>query len=180
MRRVLIFAVLTAVVAACGGNTVATTTTTRAAAAPTTSATTRASSATTSAGATTTTAADDDSSTTVATFSGSGSQRYCELSKQYQDASDALGSNTPEDVKKQIEFLKRALPEIIKVVPPEIKADWETLLPALTQFIQALERVGYDFTKLTEQDISMLQSPEVTAAGERIDTHGQQVCGIES
>ena len=131
-------------------------------------------------GATTTTrtgASASPSPSASASFSGQGAAAYCDLAKKYEQLGQNLSNNNPDDVKKQVDLLKAAIADVQKVVPAEIKADWDVLIPALRQFIAAIEEAGYDFSKVDQSKLESFNTPEVQSASDRIEQHSKQVCG---
>jgi hypothetical protein len=121
-----------------------------------------------------------ESSTTAATFSGAGSQAYCMLSRQYDAASKSLQGGTPEDIRRTVELFRAAENDLKKVVPPELQADWNLVLPILDSFLQAVVDANYDFNKVDPAKLQALMNPQVQQALSRIEQYDQRVCGIIS
>lgn len=160
MRRTLVtLALLSLVLAGCGGDsddgeTAAATTTTTVATGPATS------------------------GSIDTNFSGEGSERFCGLVRTFRDRRDRLGNTDLTNLKPLVTEAESGLKELVVAAPAEIKGDAQVVAAAFTSFVQLLERVNYDATKLSPESLAQLQRPEVQASTQRLEAYGQKVCGV--
>ncbi len=133
------------------------------------------------AGATTTTTVATNSATPGSidtNFSGEGSERFCGLVRTFQERRDRLSNTDLTNLKPLIGEAQRALGELVAAAPAEIKGDAQVVSTAFTRFVQVLERVNYDATKLSPEALADLQRPEVQASTQRLEAYAQKVCGV--
>jgi hypothetical protein len=127
----------------------------------------------------TTTVEGGDTDTTKVDFSGKGSGDFCKLFRDYTaKAATSPDLTSKEAVKTQFEGLGTAVDELEKQAPAEIKADVKITATAFGKLIAALAAVDYDFTKVDQAAVSDISSPDVQAAGERLQQYSTDVCGI--
>jgi hypothetical protein len=94
-----------------------------------------------------------------------------------QDA-QALTSDDPATLKKFEEQAIAELPAFEAQAPAEIKSAVATLVAADRTLFSQLDAAGWDFTKLSPTAVSALESPDFTAATEKITSYLTTKCGI--
>ena len=186
LTSVVVLGALT--LAACGGSGSAKTTTLTGGS----SATTAASSSGTS-GTDAGTTAGSAAATTTPNFSGSNSGSLCDYAKAIE-SSKALdnafnGKSDPTSTKDGFTATLTVMNTAVGKAPSEIKGDLQTLLTGFKAFADFYAAYGYDSTKLTAamkadptlaSKMQTLDSPDFTAASDRVDAYFTKVCGISS
>ncbi len=87
-----------------------------------------------------------------------------------------LGANDPQKLKSAMQEASAAISDAQGKAPEEIRSDVAVLSRGFQQFVTILEQANYDFTKLTLAQVQQLQTPEFTAAGQRVDTYLHDHC----
>ncbi|MGN6694108.1 MAG: hypothetical protein ACTHN0_08015, partial [Aquihabitans sp.] len=124
-----------------------------------------------------TTTSDDDTSTTeedaTTTVVATGGGEFCEDLADFinEQSSSDIDVTDPAAYKKAIEESSKAGKDLLSKAPDELDDSVETILDAQDQLIAELEKVDYDFTKLGPDALSSMGTPEVTAAGEKLDAY---------
>lgn len=131
-------------------------------------------------GGSTTTAdgGDDDASTTVV---ATGGGEFCDdLAAFMNDTSSSdIDVSDPEAYKKAIEDSTKKGKELLSNAPDELDEPVGILLDAQEQLISELEKVDFDYTKLSPDAFGVMSTPEVTEAGEKLDAYVTDTCGID-
>jgi hypothetical protein len=81
----------------------------------------------------------------------------------------ALGD--PARLEEALDQASKEVEEVTRSAPEEIRADAEVLAQAFRDLLGALERVDYDFTRLSLQALASLDAPEVQAAQQRLEAY---------
>lgn len=121
--------------------------------------------------------------------SGAAGSDYCKLAKEYQARSDeftkafqGIDFSKPESFRaafqKLIPQFKEAVAAALAVAPGAIKADLKLVSDAFLTYVGLLEKVKYDFSKLSPEDLQSLTDPKVQAAAQNLAKYGQEKCGI--
>jgi hypothetical protein len=124
---------------------------------------------------------------------GSGGD-YCSDLKDAKKEVDALKDGDFSDLEKTTD----AMNELADEAPDEIKDDWEILVKGVTKLVDALKKAGLDDDDMATLqtgeipdgvDITVLQSlmteikaldtPEFQEAGENINKHAKDECGVD-
>ena len=116
-------------------------------------------------------------------FSGSGSDDFCDLARKYdKDFEDTSDASTPEEIEKEYKELTAAIDSLSDEAPDEIKADVEVVNEAFTGFYEALEKYDFDFSKIPQEEAEelALDSSDVEASSNRVESYFEKVCGIDS
>jgi hypothetical protein len=90
---------------------------------------------------------------------------------------DDVDVEDPAAIESAFEEMIDLTEEAADSAPDEIKADVELVVEAAKDLVDELRDVDFDFTALDE---TVLDNPEATEAGERIEEYGERVCGIGS
>ena len=118
---------------------------------------------------------------------GEGAGDYCEALADFKASSDALDAfgddSTPEQVETAFTDIDETLDPLVAAAPDEIKADAELLASSTRELVDALAANDYDLEVFAldegnQELLASLDSEEFNAAGERLDTYGQDQCGI--
>lgn len=118
---------------------------------------------------------DDPSTTVVATGGG----KFCDNLAAYINDSSMTDITSAEGYKQAIEDAAAKGKELLSQAPDELSDSVQTLLAAQDQVLAALEKVDFDVTKLSPEDMSAVESPEVEAAGKKLDAYVTDTCGID-
>jgi hypothetical protein len=126
----------------------------------------------------TTTAADDDANEVDLGAEHGGS--YCDAASDLEQQLNAAMADITSSAEAGPVFSAAvgALEDVADLAPAEIADDVDTIANSYSDFIAALEAVDYDFLALTPEQQSILTSPEMQAASERVDEYGSDVCGF--
>jgi hypothetical protein len=127
-------------------------------------------------------------SQTPSTVKATGSGKFCQqvatsinqaaararsdLGDSAVDLKDALTTQI-----KQTQSLEAAA---LKSAPSSIKADLLVLFGMMDTFDLALEKAGYDFTKIDPSVLSSMRTPDVMAAEQRLTDYLKNTCGIDA
>lgn len=115
------------------------------------------------------------------TFTGQGSAEFCGLARTYTDRFASVGSPTassPAQLRTLANEGKTAITQAANTAPPEIKADVQLISTTFTGLLAELEKVNYDFTKVTAAVFAPLQTPEFGRASQRFQAYSRDVCKI--
>jgi hypothetical protein len=120
----------------------------------------------------------DDSSPDVDSGDDSGGGEWCDLARELDsnDVLDDVDIEDPDAIESAFEEMIDLTQQAADSAPDEIKDDVELVVETARDLVDELRDVDFDFTAL---DQSVLDNPEATAAGERIDAYGERVCGID-
>jgi hypothetical protein len=120
---------------------------------------------------------DDASTTVVATGGG----EFCDDLASYMNetAMDDVDVTDPASYKKAIEESTKRGKALLSEAPSELDDSVEVILDAQDRLIAALEKVDYDFTKLPTDALGAMSTPEVEAAGKKLDAYVTDTCGID-
>lgn len=150
---------------------------------------------------TTSSTTGDDSSAAASTsgasadtdFKGTNSGEFCKY-VQDVDKDGGFGDDFMEgtDAKSMKDDLKKAQDIYGKAIgkaPSEIKGDMQTMQKGLKAYSDLLASYDFDMTKLTAAvakdptiatKLTAFDTPEFSAASERVDAYFTQVCGIDT
>jgi hypothetical protein len=111
---------------------------------------------------------------------------YCELARRLQTQSDALGSSgfdTSNKAAVRTTFfrLRDTANRAAGAAPAAIQADVRSLAGALTRFVQAMDKIGFDFASpaaLRAQQA--LNDQKFLDAQKRVDAYGRRACAAGS
>jgi hypothetical protein len=87
-----------------------------------------------------------------------------------------LGLSNPEQLRAAMQDAGRAIADAQGRAPDAIKADLAVLTRAFQQLLASLEQADYDLSKLSLAQVQQLQTPEVTAASENVNTYLRDRC----
>lgn len=113
------------------------------------------------------------------TTAGSASRDpFCNSLNTYNDRfkSADLGLTEPQKLRGVMQEASAAIADAEGKAPEAIRPDVAVLSRGFQQFVSILEQANYDLTKLTVAQVQQLQTPEFTAAGERVDTYLREHC----
>jgi hypothetical protein len=140
-------------------------------------ATTTAAAAGTTAAATTT-AAPVAATTTKVKATGGGS--FCkEIATALNNAASAGNASTVDAEKAEVKQGLDDFANLAQKAPSSLKPDVLVLAAAVTKLYAAVAKANYDFSKLTEADLTAMSTPAVTAAEGKVDTYVKTTCGID-
>jgi hypothetical protein len=136
----------------------------------------------TKASSTTAPVGGEATATTAPGYSGRGSARFCALLSTYSARLQDLGAKLgdPSQLKPYLQELSSDIKQAESAAPAEIKADVQLLAGVYNDFLAAVDKAGYDFTKVPAAAREKLQSAEVQAATARLSAYGTTVCGAKS
>jgi hypothetical protein len=126
-----------------------------------------------------TTALGDTTTTTTPSFTGAGSEPFCNQARQAQEELAGLtqAGSSPEAMREVFLKAAAALRSLADAAPPEIKGDVETIAASYDDLQRSLEAAGWDPTKIPGEITGRLTAPDITAASQRLNAYQQQVCG---
>jgi hypothetical protein len=116
-------------------------------------------------------------------FSGSGSGDFCDLARDYAKEFEDTSETTDEtDLADKYKDFADAVDELAREAPDEIEADVALVNRSFRQFVDLLEKYDYDVTKIPEAEAAEidLDSPELQAANNRIQSYFEKVCKIDT
>lgn len=103
---------------------------------------------------------------------------YCVFLRGYNDRFNRidLGATDPQAFQRVMQEAAAAAKEAEATAPPAIRSDVVTLNRAFERLLGALQQINFDMTKATPALLQELQTPELLAAGQRIDAYTRQNC----
>lgn len=113
--------------------------------------------------------------------SASGST-FCQLmATGLDDDTDVIGSGdeTPDQVKADVKKIRAEEEAIVKAAPTELTSDIGVLFAATDKLFAALDKVGYDYTKLDPTAFASVDTAGVTAAEAHLESYVSDKCGID-
>ena len=131
---------------------------------------------------------DKKSSTTVAGGGGNGTDAYCARIEEYKNASNALDASmedpTAESMKTAFETMGGMLHDLENGAPEAISADLATMNDSVDRMIAIFEQYDWDLAALAmapefEELNTVMESDEMTAVQDRLDSWSLDTCGIE-
>lgn len=114
-------------------------------------------------------------------FTGQGSAEFCSLARTYTERSTIAGNpapSTPAQLRSIAEEGRTAISLAANTAPPEIKADVQLIAATFTALIAELERMNYNFSRVTPAVFAPLQTPEFGRASQRFQAYTRDVCKI--
>jgi hypothetical protein len=129
--------------------------------------------------ATTAAPAGSDAATTTVdtTFSGEGSDTFCQQIRTYAESQRRLGGAANADVRAVYSDAARAVNESAAIAPSEIKRDVEVVAEAFTTLVRELEAVNYEITRIPPAVALRFMSAELQSATTRVEAYARNVCG---
>ena len=116
--------------------------------------------------------------TTGAQASKAADDRFCaRLRTTDERLNQARASGTPQAVEDRYNSAVEAVRGMVDVTPDELKVDAETLVRAYEDFVDEMRKAGWIASRLPAGALDRLGTPEVRAAGGRIEAYERQVCG---
>jgi hypothetical protein len=112
---------------------------------------------------------------------GSGGS-FCDKARD-EDAAEAKDAEalTTGDPKQLEQFEENALSKLAGFVasaPSQIKGAVATLAAGDQKFFDALKAANFDFTKVSQEEISTFETPAFTQASDQITSYLASTCGI--
>lgn len=113
-------------------------------------------------------------------FSGEGSERFCEQARVAEADLERLSTvgASPEAARAVFTSTAAAVRTLADVAPAEIAADARVMAGAYEDLVRGLEQVRWELARLPPEAAAKVDSPQVQVAGDRLRTYEQQVCGI--
>ena len=114
-------------------------------------------------------------------FTGQGSAEFCALARTYTERSANVGnpaSSSPAQLRTLANEGRTAITQAANAAPLEIKADVQLIATTFTALLAELEKVNYDFAKITPAVFAPLQTPEFGRASQRFQVYTRDVCKI--
>ena len=114
---------------------------------------------------------------------GDEGDEFCELAKQYEaDFEDSGDATDAGAIEKELQELTAAIDDLADEAPEEIDEDTKTLAAAFDEYDDLLSKYDYDFAKVPEAEIReiRIQSPDVQAASERLESYFEKDCGMDA
>ncbi|MCB0995429.1 MAG: hypothetical protein KDB21_10080, partial [Acidimicrobiales bacterium] len=118
----------------------------------------------------------DDGSDDDGGFSGEGSDDWCALSEDFANSFDEAFLFEGEAIAEAYEQVLARRDEALATAPPELREHVAVIFDWVeNDFLPALEAADYD---LEAMDESLLDTPELEAAGDALDAYDEEVCGF--
>jgi hypothetical protein len=103
--------------------------------------------------------------------------RYCEALRSYFDQFERSRQITdPEELRDLLGDAHSALDEAKNIAPPEVKADTEVLARVINEYVEALEDVDYNASRIRADVVQSLLSPDFLSAAQRVSTYTTTNC----
>ncbi len=103
--------------------------------------------------------------------------RFCELLRSYNDKYNRTRNVTePDQLRELLRTAKSDVREAQEVAPPEIKGDTEIVAQVFTEYVDELEKVDFETSRIPAHMVQRLVSPEFLAAAQRLEAYGRATC----
>ncbi len=103
--------------------------------------------------------------------------RFCELLRSYNDRYNRTRNVTePEQLRELVRTARSDVREAQEVAPPEIKGDTEIVAQVMTEYVDELEKVDFETSRIPPHMVQRLLSPEFLAAAQRMEAYGRSTC----
>ncbi len=103
--------------------------------------------------------------------------RFCELLRSYNDKYNRTRNVTePEQLRDLLRTARTDVNEAQEVAPPEIKGDSEIVARVIDEYVQELEKVDFQTSRIPASMVQRLLSPDFLAAAQRIEAYGRANC----
>ena len=115
---------------------------------------------------------DSDSDASSDDMSGSAASSWCDGAREISELADAIDAENLGMIATFERQMRELLPMQIALAsqaPDEIAADVELFVDGLVQMQQTLEEADYNILDVNEEDMAVLDSPELNAASDRIE-----------
>lgn len=126
-------------------------------------------------------------SATTEASGGTSEAAYCAQVKEYKATADSfdavMQSDNAADIRKGFEAMQDLVHKLDQNPPSSIAADVHSVRTLTDEIIAVFDKYDYDFTKLAAApefaELSKkMDGGELSAASDRLDKWGQDVCGI--
>ena len=116
-------------------------------------------------------------------------KEFCGMIQDYKDKADSFDSAFTQDDPKAVEeaftTMQGVLHDLEKAAPADVKKDLDTMVTVIDRMIAIFDKYDWDFTKLAmapefEELSADLDSEEMSAASDRLDTYSKDTCGIDT
>lgn len=132
----------------------------------------------------TTSTTETDASTTETTGDAPGAGTpFCTIYGELNEFDTRLNeAGGPEDVESIFAEALELGDQLVEAAPADLQADASAVNGALRQVDDLLRRYGYDFARIDaeagEEELAVLDNPEVSASSDRIEAYATEECGI--
>jgi hypothetical protein len=119
-------------------------------------------------------------STTRVEFTGEGAEAFCAADAQLNQQLAGQAPTTTDPAALEAYFQKKvaAIRQLESIAPAEVKADVTITVGAYEAFAPVLAAVSWDQSKVPAAQAATIQTPEVTAAGQRLSQYTERVCKL--
>jgi cytoskeletal protein RodZ len=119
-------------------------------------------------------------STTRVEFTGTDSEAFCQADARLNQEVSQQAPTTTEPAALEAYFEKKvdAIKQLEAIAPAEVKADVTITIGAYEAFRPVLAAVGWDQSKVSAEQAAAVQTPAVTAAGQRLSQYTERVCKL--
>ena len=114
---------------------------------------------------------------------GDSDSEFCELARKFsEEFEDSAAASNQEDQATQFKELRAAIEQLEDEAPDEIEDDVKTVADAFRESDDLLKKYDYDFSKVPEAEAEnvSINSAEVTAASNRVESYFEKTCKIDS
>ena len=105
-------------------------------------------------------------------------ERFCERSRTADEMLNrARVAGTPQAVEERYDSAVQAMRAVVDVTPDRLKKDAETLARGYDALVELVRKAGWSLSRVPAGAIQSLGTPEMRAAGDRIEAYQREVCG---
>lgn len=127
---------------------------------------------------------DDEESATTDTTTAATSPatpgrggRFCELLLSYNDKYNRTRNvSDPDQLRDLLRNARTDVKEAQEVSPPEVKADSEIVAKVIDEYVEELEKVDFQTSRIPATMVQRLLSPDFLTAAQRIQEYGRTNC----
>lgn len=103
---------------------------------------------------------------------------FCEFALTFNDRFARVGTDASNPARLRATFEEgvKAIEDAQQIAPAEIKEDVSVLATTMRDLATMLNRANYDASRLSPTAIHQLASPELKAAGERLEAYTKENC----
>ncbi|MDQ3640169.1 MAG: hypothetical protein M3450_01555 [Actinomycetota bacterium] len=116
--------------------------------------------------------------TTRGQSSSADNERFCERLRRADELLNrARTSGTPQAVEERYNSAVEAMRGVVDSTPERLRKDAETLARGYDALVEEVRKAGWSLSRVPAGTIERLGTPDMRAAGERLETYERQVCG---
>lgn len=105
---------------------------------------------------------------------------FCTTAREIQtEFNGSFSGTTPDELKRDFTKAEQAFDRLQESAPDKLEDDVKVLADAFRKFHDALEKAGYDPSKVDPKSAEGLSNDRTEKASNALDAYGRDVCGMK-